>query len=195
MLHSISARLRRLLPLALVASLPLALAACDTAEDGPGQESFSEEVEDIRVEFRFSEPSDLNGYLQASTSDDILAELCAAVPGGDCGDITGVSITRVKVDLLQPTGPTDNISNLNRVEFYLAVDDSDSDPTNDRRRLVASGEAFEVGGMRFETRLDLQNSEVGSLVRDGLRAEAIINASPSVLHRVEIEFDATVSFN
>ena len=189
-----SDRLRRLLPLALVLCLPLALAACDSADD-PGNESFSEDVDDIRVEFRFDEPADLVGPLQASRTDDILGQLCAAVPGGDCEDITSVSITRVRVDLLQPQTGDNNIANLNRVEFYLAVNDSDNDPSNDRRQLVAAGEGFTVGGMQFETRLGLRNTEVGSLVRDGLRAEAIINADPAETHVVEIRFDATVSFN
>ena len=198
MLRSTSSRLQRFFPLALLVCLPLALAACDSADD-PGTETFSETVTDIRVEFSFDRPSDLTGPLQTSSSADILNRLCAAVPGGDCNDITGVRISRVKVDLLQPSTADDNISNLNRVEFYLANSDSDSDVSNDPRQLVAAGEGFEVGGMRFETRLDVRNAEVGSLVRsgvgNGLRAEAIINADPSTPHRVEIEFDAVVSFN
>ena len=181
-----SDRLRRLLPLALVLCLPLALTACDSADDPADGENFPVNVDDIRVEFSFSEPSDLDGPISpTSGGDNVLAELRREVPGNS--SITGVRITRVKVDLLSPTPPDYDIGDLNRVEFYFV--------NGDRRQLVASGEGFTVGSMQSETTLTVQNSEVGSYVRDGLEVQAIINADPDRTFRVEVEFDAVVSFN
>ena len=177
-------RLRRLLPLALVLCLPLALAACDTT-DNPDDESFTEDVDDVRVEFSFSEPSDLDGPLGQNAGDNVLSRLRSAVPGNS--ELTGVRITRVKVDLLSPPPPDYDIGDLNRVEFYFV--------NGDRRQLVASGEGFTVGSMQSETTLTVRNNEVGSLVDDGLQVQAIINADPDRTFRVEVEFDAVVSFN
>ena len=185
MLRPTSSRLRRFFPLALLVCLPLALAACDSADD-PGDETFPITVRDIRVEFTFDEPSDLDGPLRASGGDNVLSKLQSQLPSGS--NITGVRVSRVKVDLLQPLPPVADIGDLNSVNFYLV--NGDGTP-----QLVASGSAFTVGAMQSETTLRLDNSEIGSLVRDGLRAEAVINADPSTTHRVEIEFDAVVSFN
>jgi hypothetical protein len=173
---------RRLLPLALVIALPLALTACDAADD---EEDFSETVRDVRVEFSFSDPDDLTGFLGQDDGDDVLSRLRGAVPGNST--LTGVRITRVKVDLLSPPPPDYDIGDLNSVQLYF-VNGGD-------RQLVADGSGFTVGSMQSETTLTIRNNEVGSLVRDGLQIQAGINADPDRLFRVEIEFDAEVSFN
>ena len=149
MLPVSSARARRLSALALLVCLPLALTACDSADD-PIDDEFSETVNDIRVEFRFDEPADLTGPLTAS-GDNVLSRLQRDLPGNST--ITGVRITRVKVDLLRPLPPTADIGDLNRVEFYLVNGTS--------RQLVASGEGFTVGSMQSETTLTIRKQRSG----------------------------------
>ena len=177
--------LRRLLPLALVVALPLALTACDAADDDTDGENFPVDVDDIRVEFTFSEPSDLDGFLSPSGGDDVLAELRSAIPPNS--SITGVRITEVKIDLTLPVSDDYDIRDIDSAEFYFV--------NGSNRQLVASGSGFTPVTMFDEALLSIVNNEVGSLVGDGLQVQAAFNADPDREFRIEIDFDAVVSFN